>query len=217
VHAIRLRGHSSDSNPAYCSIADYVADVEALVKTLPNGPPILMGHSMGGFITQKCLEKFPVKMAILVASVPPYGMLKMIWEKWPFYKPFFSPVGIVKAWINGYDDFPGDLRTNCFPADKILFPDEKVEEARKNLVHESCRIVEGFISGVNAKLVPKNVPVFVIGAEDDFIISQNAIKNTAAFHHTTPKFYKTTHNIMEIEPVCYQFVGDVKTWIKSKL
>src|SRR5690348_14544043 len=38
-----------------CSLADYVDDVESVVKSLPIRP-VLIGHSMGGFALQKYLQ-----------------------------------------------------------------------------------------------------------------------------------------------------------------
>ena len=41
------------------SIADYVADVADVADKLP-APPVLIGHSMGGMVVQKYLEKHTV-------------------------------------------------------------------------------------------------------------------------------------------------------------
>jgi pimeloyl-ACP methyl ester carboxylesterase len=56
--ALSLRGHgaSSLSKPLKsCSIADYLDDVHAVVGKL-GSPPVLIGHSVGGFIVHKYLE-----------------------------------------------------------------------------------------------------------------------------------------------------------------
>jgi len=55
------------------SIADYVADVRAVIAEMPS-PPVLIGHSMGGFIVQKLLEREMPAGAVLMASVPPRGL-----------------------------------------------------------------------------------------------------------------------------------------------
>ncbi len=38
-------------------------------------PPVLIGHSMGGFVVQKYLEKRLVPAAVLLSSVPPQGLM----------------------------------------------------------------------------------------------------------------------------------------------
>src|SRR5271169_4484912 len=68
-----LRGHggSSVSKPLNkCTIADYVDDVRSVAATLP-ATPVLIGHSMGGFIVQKYLETGTAPAAGLVSSAPP--------------------------------------------------------------------------------------------------------------------------------------------------
>jgi pimeloyl-ACP methyl ester carboxylesterase len=77
AHAVSLRGHARSEGPAHLRwtrIADYVEDLASAVRQLP-GSPILIGHSMGGFIIQKYLETHSAPGAVLLSSAPPGGML----------------------------------------------------------------------------------------------------------------------------------------------
>jgi len=72
-----LRGHGGSGGRelrSLASIDDYVEDLETVVDTLGQ-KPILIGHSMGGYIIQKYLEKHKATAAVLMASVPPEGLL----------------------------------------------------------------------------------------------------------------------------------------------
>lgn len=72
-----LRGHGGSGGRdirSLASIDDYVEDLETVVDTLGQ-QPILIGHSMGGYVVQKYLEHHPTRAAILMASVPPEGLL----------------------------------------------------------------------------------------------------------------------------------------------
>lgn len=76
-YALSLSGHGGSRGRERLdsfSIADYVNDVREVVERLP-APPVLIGHSMGGFIVQKYLEKFEVPAAVLLCSVPPQGLM----------------------------------------------------------------------------------------------------------------------------------------------
>jgi pimeloyl-ACP methyl ester carboxylesterase len=56
--AVSFRGHgkSPSSKPQRaCSIADYVEDVRLVAETLPQ-TPVVIGHSLGGFVVQNYLE-----------------------------------------------------------------------------------------------------------------------------------------------------------------
>jgi pimeloyl-ACP methyl ester carboxylesterase len=73
--ALSLRGHGASPNsapPRSCSIADYVSDVGAVAYQLPHNP-VVIGHSLGGFVVQKYLESHATPAAVLIASAPPQG------------------------------------------------------------------------------------------------------------------------------------------------
>jgi len=76
-HALSLRGHGGSQGLDqidWHSINDYIADVTTIVDWLGTAP-VLIGHSMGGFIVQKYLEHHDVPGAALVCSVPPQGLI----------------------------------------------------------------------------------------------------------------------------------------------
>ena len=75
-YALSLRGHAgSDGHEGlpWTSIADYVVDVAQVAGSLEK-PPVVIGHSMGGFITQKYLEKHAAPAAVLLTPIPPFGL-----------------------------------------------------------------------------------------------------------------------------------------------
>lgn len=72
--ALSLTGHGgSDGKIRGTSVSHYVRDV-ALVADGLEAPPVLVGHSMGGFTTQHYLAAgHPARAAILVSPVPRKG------------------------------------------------------------------------------------------------------------------------------------------------
>jgi pimeloyl-ACP methyl ester carboxylesterase len=76
-HAVNLRGHGNSEGREklrWTRIADFVEDVTNVVRQLPS-PPVLIGHSMGGFIIQKYLEDHDAPAAVLLSSPSPAGLL----------------------------------------------------------------------------------------------------------------------------------------------
>ena len=75
--ALDLRGHGESLNPKplrLTTIGDFVKDVAAVISHMP-APPIVIGHSMGGFICQHLLNKqVNVKGFGFLASLPHYGV-----------------------------------------------------------------------------------------------------------------------------------------------
>jgi non-heme chloroperoxidase len=76
-YAVSLSGHGQSRGHEHLdslSIADYVDDITHVVGKLP-APPVLIGHSMGGFVVQKFLERQAMPGAALICSVPPQGLM----------------------------------------------------------------------------------------------------------------------------------------------
>ncbi|HEU4323554.1 MAG TPA: alpha/beta fold hydrolase [Roseiflexaceae bacterium] len=74
VHAIGLRGHGR-SDPAtinLCGLRDYQRDLETAVAAI-HPRPVVVGHSMGGYILQLFLSEQQLPGAVLLASVPTGG------------------------------------------------------------------------------------------------------------------------------------------------
>ncbi len=85
-YALSFRGHGASrgrESLMSSGIQDYVEDVFEAVNRIGK-PPVLIGHSMGGFIAQKYLEDAPVPGMALLAPVPPQGLfasqLKLAFE-----------------------------------------------------------------------------------------------------------------------------------------
>jgi len=77
AYAVSLSGHGGSAGREHLdslSIADYVRDVSDVVSRLA-ARPVLIGHSMGGFVVQKFLEREDLPAAVLMSSVPPQGLL----------------------------------------------------------------------------------------------------------------------------------------------
>lgn len=77
VHALSLSGHGGSRGRHYLdalSIENYVDDVREVASTLPVRP-VLIGHSMGGMVVQKFLEYEDLPGAVLMAAVPPRGLM----------------------------------------------------------------------------------------------------------------------------------------------
>ncbi|MFP4233587.1 MAG: alpha/beta hydrolase [Nitriliruptoraceae bacterium] len=74
AYAVSLRGHGGSETPeafARVPLRDYEHDVLQAVTELPS-PPVLVGHSMGGLVVQRVLERYRAAPAgVLLASVPP--------------------------------------------------------------------------------------------------------------------------------------------------
>jgi pimeloyl-ACP methyl ester carboxylesterase len=70
AHAVSLRGHGrSEGSYLNASIEDHLEDVRHAVAAL-GGSPVVVGHSLGGFLIQHLLGERRFPAAVLVAPAP---------------------------------------------------------------------------------------------------------------------------------------------------
>jgi pimeloyl-ACP methyl ester carboxylesterase len=79
--ALSLRGHGKrrvQEPMQFCSTAELVDDVDSVAASLPTRP-VVIGHSMGGFVLQNCLESHEAPAGVLLAPMPSPKSMK-IWR-----------------------------------------------------------------------------------------------------------------------------------------
>ena len=182
AHALNLRGHGNSEGREklrWTRIADYVQDVENTVRQFPS-PPILIGHSMGGFIIQKYLEDHDVPAAVLLSSASPAGLLPTAirtarWRPWVFAKvnltlsllPFITTPLLV-----GEAFFSDDL------------PEEQLLEYWKQTQDDSFRAFLDMVALDLPKPEKVKTPLLVLGAARDNMIAPREIEATARAYNT---------------------------------
>ncbi|UKV16386.1 lysophospholipase [Thalassospiraceae bacterium SW-3-3] len=173
-----LRGHGGSGGRelrSLASIDDYVEDLETVVDTLGQ-KPILIGHSMGGYIIQKYLEKHKATAAVLMASVPPEGLLAsntmMAMAQPDLYLQMF--------WLQAIGPHTL-LRDRLGRA--MLSPDIAEDEGMiyfGRLETESHRALMDMMGGNPVFLSQTDLPpMLAIGARNDEIIQSEVVTHTA--------------------------------------
>jgi pimeloyl-ACP methyl ester carboxylesterase len=211
--AVSLRGHgdSPTSKPLRsCSIADYVDDVRATADDL-GGQPVLIGHSLGGFVVQRYLEKRSAPAAVLVGSVPPQGVLGLalrIWRRHPWISIRAFAGGTLLEFIN----------TPALTRDYLFCPHTPqtiVESCMSRAGAESIRAsaIDPMFRGVKTRQV--TTPMLVLGAEDDGFVSNADVRATARSYRTEPEFFPGGHNMM-LEPGWADVARRIHAWLQTR-
>lgn len=215
VLAVSLRGHgnSTTTKPLYrCSIADYVDDVATAVDSLPD-PPVLVGHSMGGFIVQKYLEAHSVPAGVLLASSPPEGIRKATLRATREY-PWLTVKSILTGETMTILNTPDRARKSMFSP---TTPDPLVTEYVGRFQQESKRAL--YIDLSFWKL-PKpeliTTPMLVLGAEHDGAFTTAEVRSTAQAYHTEPELFADMGHDMMLEPGWRKVAERIHTWLTSR-
>ena len=194
--ALSLRGHAgSDGKKGlrWYSIADYVSDVEQVASQI-DASPVIIAHSMGGFITQKYLEKHPeTPAAALLTAIPPTGL-------WPTIltllgqKPdlVLKTVAVLNPWV--MIDTPEKARWVLFSDD---FSEELLQKYYRQMNGESFRSLLDEL-GLNLVRTKKiQTPLLVIGAENDTVIFPSMVQATAQIYGTQAEIFPDmAHDVM---------------------
>ena len=184
AHALSLSGHGSSRGREKLdtlSIADYVDDVREVVEQLPT-PPVLIGHSMGGFVVQKYLEQHAAPAAVLMCTVPPQGMMGVA-----FNALFARP-----ALLSNLNDMMAGGQASYESLREALFAQEVTQDDLKRFYHlaqpeshraiwdmtlfnlpSASRIVENLAS------IAAHPRLLVIGAEHDHLMPASTAQMTA--------------------------------------
>ncbi|KAA0079055.1 alpha/beta fold hydrolase [Mycolicibacterium sp. P9-64] len=208
------RGHgaSTSSKPlSKCSISDYVDDVHSVAAGLDQAP-VLIAHSVGGFVAQKYLERHAAPAAVLMGSTPPSGILRSsmrIWRRHPWTAMRANMVGRSHEIFNT----PAGAREHFYSP---YTPDEVVQAGAARIEPESMRAV--FIDQVFS--LPKvdriTTPLLVLGAEEDGMISQDEVRATARAYGTEAVLFpKMGHNMM-VEPGWRDVAEYINEWLVQR-
>jgi pimeloyl-ACP methyl ester carboxylesterase len=212
--ALSLRGHGDSpiSKPLNkCTIADYVDDVRSVAATMPV-TPVLIGHSMGGFIVQKYLETSNVPAAVLVSSAPPKSFL--IYSLWATRKDM-GLVGKAIATGKHLSLFPtaAHVRHMHFCAHT---PEPIVEQCFARLQEESSRVLGvgmGLLDLIRTRRV--TTPMLVLEGADA-MWGRRPARESARAYRTEPEFFPNMGHNMMLEPGWQAVAERIHGWLASQ-
>lgn len=175
--AVSLRGHGQ-SEGKRGSFRAYEQDVLQALARLPE-PPVLVGHSMGGGIVQRVLERYPARAGVLLCSIAPDHGLRSGWAL-----ARRRPWGFVKALFGGSCSFTDDeLYSELLP--------EIAEQHRARFVSPSA--LNQYEIFLPRRVRPARAPVAVVGAARDGLLAAEDVERTAEVYGKDPTWLEASH------------------------
>lgn len=215
AHAVNLRGHGGSEGRDKLwrtRIADYVDDVANAAGQLPR-PPVLIGHSMGGFVIQKYLEDHHAPGAVLLSSPPPVGLWRTalkIARRRPF---LFAKVNLSLSLLPVIAT-PELAREAFFSAD---FPDEELRGYWRLMQDESYMAFLDMVALDLPRPVKVKTPLLILGAARDNMLGARDLEATARAYHTRFEIIsEVAHNSM-LERRWQTVAERILVWLKSDL
>jgi pimeloyl-ACP methyl ester carboxylesterase len=193
--AVSLRGHGSSPSPRHvsgCSLADYVDDVKSVVESLQS-TPVLIGHSMGGFVVQKYLEGTDAPAAVLIASAPPQGARRFALFLLRRY-PWLTVRNLVTR------DAAHGFNTPAIARDLFFSPATPESDVRRYAAmigNESRRVALDTVKRDALRPERITTSILVMGAALDGCITLEEVHDTARAYGTDAEIFEGIgHNMM---------------------
>ena len=213
-HALSLRGHGRSEGHDDIhrfGIDDYVADVAWIAGELKKSP-ILIGHSMGGFVTQRYLECHPAMAAVLMAPVPSTGLIGAGLAMATGNPALFWDAGLAHEF------------GRRAPSPAVLFeavfghrPDSGFARYGKRFTDESRRVWADMCNAVflDPSQIP-NMPIKVIGGDADRLIPPAFIRSAARLLGTKAEILPGLGHALMLEPGWDDVAARIDGWLTAQ-
>jgi pimeloyl-ACP methyl ester carboxylesterase len=213
--AVSLRGHGKSPAPKpmhFCTAADLVDDVASVANRLPTRP-VMIGHSMGGYVVQKYLESHDAPAAALLASVPPRGIAGFLLRRFRRH-PWSTARSL--AMTKSLRSIGGTPEL----ARESLFSDAT---PHSDVVRYAAQLCEEYLGRHVLDMLLFSLPkpdrvatqVLVLGAEHDILFTQQEVRATAAAYRTEAEFFPGMAHDMMLEPGWAAVAERIHAWLET--
>lgn len=208
-----VRARHPDRALADLTLTEVVEQYAAFIRTLPE-KPIIIGHSFGGFITQKLISKDLGVAGVLIHSVPPLGVIPLELD---FYLSTWGPLGFLtdirRPFLMSFKQWQYAF-TNGMP----LAEQQAAYDA--SVIPESKRVARGALTpSAHVPFRKPHAPLLFIGGTFDQIMPaslnrRNARaytdKNSAVDYKEFPRNHYTVN-----APGWEEVASSIENWLRN--
>ena len=213
AYAVDLRGHGGSEGRErlrWTRIADFVDDVVSVTRPLPN-PPVLIGHSMGGFVVQKYLERHDAAGAVLLSSPAPSGLVPTtlrIARRTPLA---FMKVNLTLSLWPAIAT-PRLAREAFFSAD---VPEAELRGYWEQMQDESYLALLDMVALDLPTPARVRTPLLVLGAARDNMLAPREIEATARAYHARCEIIPDVAHDSMLELRWQDVAARILTWLNA--
>jgi pimeloyl-ACP methyl ester carboxylesterase len=185
---------------------DDVAEVAEKLLTAP----VLIGHSMGGLVVQKYLERAQVPGAVLMATVPPQGLLSASMQFAMKSPDLFRDINAV---------FHGG-RTSAETLRTVLFAQpvgaDALQHYNRLMQPESQRAIwDMALFNLPQRSLMHIPPLLILGAEMDSLIPASFSEATANYYGTKAEIFPGVGHGMMLESGWETVANRIAAWVDA--
>ncbi len=203
------RGQPDEEKLQTYSIGDYLDAVLEAIDAMPE-LPVLVGHSMGGFLAWQAAEVRDVAGLVLMAPVPPTGLAAPAMQLMMSNLSLFMDVARVHV---------GDLVDAASMHGAVFAkatPKAIVEKHMKRFQPESRLAVTGLYAGhVPNILAIWGTPMKIVGATEDQLIPTAHVHWAASMAGRSAHIYEGMGHGLMLEAGWETVASDIADWISD--
>ena len=216
AEALKLRRDGRHHAPGLRSmgIKDFAADLGAAAARMAS-PPVLVGHSMGGFVVQKYLEDHSAPAAVLLASAPPYGIAGAALREGAKH-PLRMLGAVATLSVYGLIKTPDRARALFF-SDGL--DEQLVGKYQAQMTDDSFRVFLELIAFMRLderKIKARHVPILVLHGDEDRSITRKYVADTATIYGAElSRFPGQAHDLM-LEPDWEKVAERIDLFVRNR-
>ncbi|WP_252346054.1 alpha/beta hydrolase [Paludibacterium sp. B53371] len=209
--ALSLEGHGQSEGRHYLaavSIEDYRKNLASAIRQIRQ-QPVVIAHSMGGFVLQQYLRHSPLPGAVLLASVPPAGLAGSSLRLLSNAPGLFIKLNLYQH--GQYNPDYDELRALLFSPST---PDEDIEWLIRHSQQESQRaLIDMTLVNPLAIGRPLPTPALVLGGAGDQLIHADDVVATAGHFGVSAEILPDTGHMLMLDTKWRQCAERIAAWL----
>jgi pimeloyl-ACP methyl ester carboxylesterase len=210
--AVSLRGHGKSGGRERLHeavLADYTADILRAFEEFAE-PPVVVAHSLGGLLMQRLLGHVPLRALVLLAPLPPEGML-LITPKLLATNP-----AIWREMLDGVHASGPALRRVADLMFSGHFAPNDHQRHLVRMVPEGLQVlIEAHLPAFTLPAFAVGVPAVVISGDEDPIVTSDAALRTAIYHGAEYVSVRGAGHLLHLEPGAEQAEHAINSWLDT--
>jgi pimeloyl-ACP methyl ester carboxylesterase len=214
VHAISWRGHGASDRPRsinLCGARDFLADISKAVDAIHPGP-VVIGHSLGGYLTQLYLTEQDLAGAVLLCSAPPNGVLPFLLRYARRHPLAYLRIAATLNLLHMVGT--PELAREAFFRDDI--EPGLLRRYTAQLVPESLRVAVDASLLVLPEPHRNRSPVLAIAAERDTIFTLDEQRTLAQVYHADLLIVPEAAHDLMLDPAWPQAADAIEDFVRRK-
>lgn len=207
--AVDLRGHGASplaGKLGRVSIHDYADDVERAARAI--GDPVIIGHSMGGLLTQLVGERGVGRGLVLLSPAPPRGIPVLSLKLAVLQAKYMPAILTARTVVPGRLDLATLVLNRVPPAEHGALLDAMVPDSGRAAFQMS-------IAGVPVDRARVTAPMLVIAGDADLFIPFSRSVRVAKRYGARLIPAPGRGHMLVIEPGYEEISGWIADWIRS--